>query len=81
MLFRCTPEAKYALIVGLKQLKIPVAVVGSGTNDVPALNAADVGISLAMSSTDMCRNASGIILLDDSLRSVLTCCMWGRNTH
>jgi len=81
VLARSTPEDKYILVTGLKQLQNVVAVTGDGTNDAPALKKADVGFALGITGTLVARQAAGIILLDDNFKSIVTACKWGRNIY
>jgi len=81
VLARSTPEDKYILVTGLKQLQNVVAVTGDGTNDAPALKMADVGFALGITGTLVARQAAGIILLDDNFKSIVTACKWGRNIY
>lgn len=77
---RCTPENKLALVLGLKQLEQVVAVTGDGSNDYLALKKSDVGLAM-MSGTALAKESSDIILLDDSLSTVLCSVLWGRNVY
>ncbi|KAL4802596.1 hypothetical protein BDV18DRAFT_62725 [Aspergillus unguis] len=78
VLARSSPTDKELLVKHLKRLGEIVAVTGDGTNDGPALKAADVGFSMGMSGTEVAREASSIILLDDNFRSIVTAIAWGR---
>ena len=78
---RSTPEDKYILVTGLKQMDEVVAVTGDGTNDAPALKKADIGFAMGIAGTEVAKDAAGIILLDDNFASILTACKWGRNIY
>lgn len=81
VLARSTPEDKYMLVTGLKELNNVVAVTGDGTNDAPALKKADVGFAMGITGTEVAKEASDIILLDDNFASILTAVRWGRNIY
>jgi len=76
---RAKPEDKYLLVFGLRQYRNVVAVTGDGTNDAPALSKADVGFSMGIAGTDVAKDASDIILLDDNFCSIVNAVKWGRN--
>lgn len=78
VLARSSPEDKRILVTRLRQLGGIVAVTGDGTNDGPALKAADIGFSMGISGTEVAKEASAIILMDDNFASILTALMWGR---
>ena len=80
VLARSTPEDKYMLVTGLKDLNAVVAVTGDGTNDAPALKKADVGFAMN-SGTNVAKEASDIILIDDNFASIITAVKWGRNIY
>jgi Ca2+ transporting ATPase len=81
VLARSTPEDKYMLVTGLKELHAVVAVTGDGTNDAPALKKADVGFAMGITGTEVAKEASDIILLDDNFASIITAVRWGRNIY
>ena len=78
---RATPEDKFLLVFGLKQLENIVAVTGDGTNDAPALKEAHVGFAMGIRGTDIAQKAADILLLDDSFSSIITACKFGRNVY
>nr|OQO28881.1 hypothetical protein B0A51_03208 [Rachicladosporium sp. CCFEE 5018] len=78
VLARSSPEDKRILVTKLRELGEVVAVTGDGTNDGPALKAADIGFSMGISGTEVAKEASAIILMDDNFTSILTALMWGR---
>ncbi|KAK2591361.1 plasma membrane calcium [Conoideocrella luteorostrata] len=78
VLARSSPEDKRILVVKLKELGETVAVTGDGTNDAPALKAADVGFSMGISGTEVAKEASSIVLMDDNFASIVTALKWGR---
>ena len=81
VLARSRPEDKYALVTGLINKGIVVAVTGDGTNDAPALKKADVGFAMGRSGTEIAREASSIVLLDDNFNSIVKAVLWGRNIY
>lgn len=76
---RAQPIDKYILVSGLKKLGNVVAVTGDGTNDAQALFKADVGFAMGKAGTDIAKDASDIILLDDNFASIITAVKYGRN--
>lgn len=77
---RARPADKMRLVRLLQQCRQVVAVTGDGTNDAPALNYADVGLAMG-TGTAVAKEASDIILLDDSFASVTTAVRWGRSIY
>ncbi|KAL1632876.1 plasma membrane calcium, partial [Diplodia intermedia] len=78
VLARSSPEDKRVLVAKLRAMGDVVAVTGDGTNDGPALKAADIGFSMGIAGTEVAKEASAIILMDDNFASILTALMWGR---
>ncbi|KAI0867822.1 calcium-translocating P-type ATPase [Hypoxylon argillaceum] len=78
VLARSSPEDKRVLVAKLKALGETVAVTGDGTNDAPALKTADVGFSMGVCGTEVAKEASEIVLMDDNFASILTALKWGR---
>ena len=81
ILSRARPLDKKRLVRALQAGGHVVAVTGDGTNDAPALNYADVGLAMGQSGTAVAKEASDMILLDDSFRSIVNGVMWGRSLY
>lgn len=77
---RARPTDKQRLVQLLQQKNAVVAVTGDGTNDAPALNHAQVGLSMG-TGTSVAKEASDITLMDDSFNSIGTAVMWGRSLY
>ena len=81
ILSRARPLDKLRLVKLLQKKDQIVAVTGDGTNDAPALNYANVGLSMGKTGTAVAKQASDIILLDDSFTSIVNAVMWGRSLY
>lgn len=77
---RARPQDKQRIVQMLQASGEVVAVTGDGTNDAPALNQAQVGLSMG-SGTSVAKEASDIIILDDSFGSIENAVMWGRSLY
>lgn len=78
VLARSSPIDKKILVNKLKMLGDIVAVTGDGSNDGPALRAAHVGFSMGITGTEVAKEASSIILMDDKFSSIVNAVSWGR---
>ena len=77
---RSQPIHKYALVLGLKEMDKIVAVTGDGTNDAPALSKSNVGFSM-FDGTDIAKEASDIVILDNNFSSLVIAIIYGRNIY
>ncbi|PRQ35928.1 putative calcium-transporting ATPase [Rosa chinensis] len=75
---RSSPFDKLLMVQCLKQKGHVVAVTGDGTNDAPALKEADIGLSMGIQGTEVAKESSDIVIMDDNFASVATVLMWGR---
>lgn len=78
VLARSSPDDKRLLVETLKERNDIVGVTGDGTNDGPALKTAHVGFSMGVTGTEIAKEASDIILMDDNFSSIVKAIMWGR---
>jgi Ca2+-transporting ATPase len=81
VLSRARPMDKMRLVKLLQEQNQVVAVTGDGVNDGPALNYANVGLAMGKTGTAVAKEASDIILLDDSFQSIANAIMWGRSLY
>ncbi|KAN0132469.1 calcium-translocating P-type ATPase [Lactarius tabidus] len=78
VLARSSPEDKRMLVETLKELGDVVGVTGGSTNDGPVLKIAHVGFSTGIAGTEVAKEASDIILMDDAFPSIVSAIIWGR---
>ncbi|KAK8581365.1 hypothetical protein V6N12_071593 [Hibiscus sabdariffa] len=78
---RSSPSDKLLLVQALRKGGDVVAVTGDGTNDAPALHEADIGLSMGIQGTEVAKESSDIIILDDNFSSVVKVVRWGRSVY
>jgi Ca2+-transporting ATPase len=78
---RSSPDDKKILVNQLKELGDTVAVTGDGTNDAQALKTADVGFAMGVTGTEVAKEASDIIIMDDNFASIVKAIAWGRTVN
>uniref|UniRef100_A0A803MKC9 Calcium-transporting ATPase n=1 Tax=Chenopodium quinoa TaxID=63459 RepID=A0A803MKC9_CHEQI len=78
---RSSPNDKLLLVQALKRRGHVVAVTGDGTNDAPALHEADIGLAMGIAGTEVAKESSDIIILDDNFASVVKVVRWGRSVY